>query len=183
MEKHDLGELNRQRRDVPGNRGQEQPSSMHMDVRSRSERVGDAAAIIEGHRREREKRESRRKWTGRGVMLFGFLTMWSSCGLYTFSLLGLQTRALEVLILSVVLVGAGFAISAWRPRLKDTNEALLIAMKYGNRLTAARLALELDISFEKAEKIIQELVRSGIAEIDLERTDPDQPITYKISGL
>ena len=72
---------------------------------------------------------------------------------------------------------------AWRPRLKNTNEAVLIAMKYGNRLTATTLALEMDISFGKAEKIIQELVRSGIAEIDLDRKDPDHTITYKIKGL
>jgi hypothetical protein len=41
----------------------------------------------------------------------------------------------------------------------------------------------LDVSFEKAEKIIRELVRSGVAEIDLDQKDPDQGITYKIKGL
>ena len=45
------------------------------------------------------------------------------------------------------------------------------------------LALEMDISFNKAEKIIQELVRSGIAEIDLDHKDPDHTITYRIKGL
>ena len=81
------------------------------------------------------------------------------------------------------MIGLGSALLAWRPRLKDTNEALLVAMKYGNSLTAARLALELDVSFEKADKIIQELVRRGIAEIDLDQKDLDQNIVYRIKGL
>jgi predicted transcriptional regulator len=86
-------------------------------------------------------------------------------------------------MIGLAMIAGGSALLAWRPRLKDTNEALLVAMKYGNSLTATRLALELDVSFEKAEKIIRELVRSGIAEIDLDQKDPDQGITYKIKGL
>jgi len=41
----------------------------------------------------------------------------------------------------------------------------------------------MDISFQKAEKIIQELVRSGIAEIDLDYKDPDHSLVYKIRGF
>jgi hypothetical protein len=81
------------------------------------------------------------------------------------------------------LMGGGFALTTLRPKLKDTNEAMLVALKYGYRLTAARLALEMDISFAKAEKILQELVRSGTAEIDLDSKDPDNTITYRIKGL
>ena len=60
---------------------------------------------------------------------------------------------------------------------------MLVAMKYDYRLTAPRLALEMDITFARAEKIIQELVRSGIAEIDLDHKDRDDTITYRIKGL
>ena len=87
------------------------------------------------------------------------------------------------ILAALALIGGGSALLTWRPRLKNTNEAILIAMKYGNRLTAMTLALEMDISFNKAEKIIQELVRSGIAEIDLDHKDPDHTITYKLKGL
>ena len=139
--------------------------------------------LVERHQAEKAKQQVKRKWTGRIMMLFGFLTLWASCGLATFSLMGFETKALESIMVSLVLIGAGYAVSVWRPKLKDTNEALLVAMKYGNRLTAARLALEMDISFERAEKIMRELVRSGVAEIDLEQNDPDRPITYKIRGI
>ena len=70
-----------------------------------------------------------------------------------------------------------------KPKVKDTNQALMIALKYDNVLTVSRLALEMDISFEKAEKIIQELVRKGIAEIDLEGEGADQSLIYRIKGL
>ena len=147
------------------------------------EKPEEISAALERHQQEKARREVRHKWTGRVLMFCGFLTLWGSCGLYTFSLMGFQTRPLESILVSLALIGAGYALTAWRPRLKDTNEALLVAARYGNRLTAARLALELDISFEKAEKIIGELVKSGVAEIDLEHNDPDQPITYKIRGI
>jgi uncharacterized membrane protein YkoI len=47
----------------------------------------------------------------------------------------------------------------------------------------SRLALDMDISFKRAESIIQELVRGGIAEIDLDDQDPDHSIVYKIRGV
>ena len=104
--------------------------------------------------------------------------MLGSCPFYVISGAGSGT-----IFAALALIGGGSAVLAWRPRLKNTNEAVLIAMKYGNRLTATTLALEMDISFGKAEKIIQELVRSGIAEIDLDHKYPDHTITYKIKGL
>ena len=69
------------------------------------------------------------------------------------------------------------------PRMRETNEALVIALKNGNRLTVPRLALEMDISFKRAEKIIQKLMRNGVAEIDLDEGDPDGGITYRIKGV
>jgi hypothetical protein len=45
------------------------------------------------------------------------------------------------------------------------------------------LALELDITLDKADRIIQELVKSGIAEIDLLHKDSTNLIVYKVRGL
>jgi hypothetical protein len=139
--------------------------------------------LLERLLEEKNRTASRRKWTGRGLMVFGLVSLLGSCPLAVFSLVGQQAVPLAAILISLALMGSGFALASLRPRLKDTNEALLVALKYGYRLTAARLALEMDISFAKAEKILQELVRSGIAEIDLDSRDPDNTITYKIKGL
>jgi hypothetical protein len=141
-------------------------------------RTPSTREIVEGHLKERARRAVRRKWGGRGLAILGAIMILGSCPLYAFSLIGPQT-----IMIGLAMIAGGSALLAWRPRLKDTNEALLVAMKYGNSLTATRLALELDVSFEKAEKIIRELVRSGVAEIDLDQKDPDQGITYKVKGL
>jgi hypothetical protein len=127
---------------------------------------------------EKAVRSSRRKWAGRSLIVFGVILILGSCPFYVISGAGSTT-----ILAALALIGGGSALLTWRPRLKNTNEAILIAMKYGNRLTAMTLALEMDISFNKAEKIIQELVRSGIAEIDLDHKDPDHTITYKLKGL
>ena len=82
---------------------------------------------------------------------------------------------------ALVLVGSGLLLQG--PRLRDTNEAILVAMKYGNRLTVPRLALEMDISLKKAEKIIRRLMSNGVAEIDLDADDPEDGITYRIKGI
>ncbi len=128
--------------------------------------------------KEKAARASRRKWAGRSLIVFGVILILGSCPFYVISGAGSST-----ILAALALIGGGSALLTWRPRLKNTNEAILVAMKYGNRLTAMTLALEMDISFNKAEKIIQELVRSGIAEIDLDHKDPDHTITYKIKGL
>jgi len=142
------------------------------------QRTVSTREIIDGHVKERARKATRRKWGGRGLLIFGAVITLGSCPPYAFSLIGPQT-----IMIGLAMIAGGSALLAWRPRLKDTNEALLVAMKYGNSLTAARLALEMDVSFEKAEKIIRELVRSGVAEIDMDQKDLDQGITYKIKGL
>ncbi len=127
---------------------------------------------------EKAIRASRRKWAGRSLIVFGILLILGSCPVYVIS--GVGSTAI---LAALALIGGGSALLAWRPRLKNTNEAILVAMKHENRLTAMTLALEMDISFNKAEKIIQELVRSGIAEIDLDHKDPDHTLIYRIKGL
>jgi hypothetical protein len=139
--------------------------------------------ILERLLEEKQRNAAKRKWTGRGLMVFGLITMLWSCPLSFFSLVGLQTIPLAAIVVSLLSIGGGFALTTLQPKLKDTNEALLVSIKYGYRLTAARLALEMDITFDRAEKILQELVRSGIAEIDLDHKDPDNTIMYRIKGL
>jgi len=146
--------------------------------RTESVRASNVRAIVQEQLNEKARKAFRRKWSGRGLIILGAAIMLSSCPLYAFSLIGPQT-----LLTGLAMMAGGSALLAWRPRLKDTNEAIIAAVKSGNCLTAVRLALELDISFEKADKIIQELVRSGIAEIDLDHRDPDNSIIYRIKGL
>jgi predicted transcriptional regulator len=135
--------------------------------------------------KERAKKASRRKWIGRILIVFGFITMVGSCPFYAISFLSSQSimAGLAIMVAGLALISGGGVLLSWRSRLKDTNEAMVVALKHGNQLTTSRLALELDISFEKADRIIQELVRNGIAEIDLEHQDPDNTIMYKIKGL
>lgn len=134
---------------------------------------------------DREKSATRRKWGGRALMVFGGITLLGSCPFYAFSLIPGQSIAAGVAIMSagLALIAGGGVLSTWRARLKDTNEALIVALKYGNRLSTSRLALEMDVSFDRAEKIIQELVKRGVAEIDMDYQDPDHSIVYRIKGL
>jgi hypothetical protein len=134
--------------------------------------------IIEAHLKERSRTVWRRKWTGRGLIVVGAMTIMGSCPLYAFALIGPET-----IMAGLALIAGGSALLAWRPKLKDTNEAMIVAMRYGNCLTVPRLALELNVTFDRAEEIIQELVRNGIAEIDLEHNDPSNTIIYRIRGL
>jgi hypothetical protein len=137
-----------------------------------------AKEIAERQIKEKNASAQRRKWGGRGLILLGSGALVASCPFYAFSAIGPQT-----IIVGLALVVAGGALLAWKPRLKDTNEALLVAISHGNYLTAPRLALEMNISFEKAERILKELVRSGIAEIDIDHPHSDNVIVYRIKGL
>jgi len=177
QEEHKTIDLRKEeKRALERNYGREKIESLETGYRDREGLITQEA--LEGLVRGKAARASRQKWTGRFFIVFGVILMLGSCPFYVISGAGSGT-----ILAALALIGGGSALLAWRPRLKNTNEAVLIAMKYGNRLTATTLALEMDISFSKAEKIIQELVRSGIAEIDLDHKDPDHTITYKIKGL
>ncbi|MEW6530559.1 MAG: hypothetical protein AB1473_06970 [Thermodesulfobacteriota bacterium] len=58
-----------------------------------------------------------------------------------------------------------------------------MATKRGNPFTVSRLLQELDISFDKADQVVRELARTGIAEIDLEHSGPDNALVYRVKGL
>jgi|GEM_PF-672162 len=126
---------------------------------------------------DREQETRRRMW-GRVLVVLGAVTILDSWSMFPIPLIGFPA-----IVVGVVVMMLGGTMLAGRRRLKDTNEALMIAMKYGNRLTVARLALELDISLNRAEKIVKKLVDKGIAEIDLDSLDPDEGIVYKIRGI
>ncbi|MGD9819101.1 MAG: hypothetical protein AB7V04_10435 [Desulfomonilaceae bacterium] len=133
---------------------------------------------VDQYLKQRAMTASRRKWAGRGLSLFGATTLLSSCAISIFSTTGFYTAGLGIALLL-----GGFALSSWKPRLKDTTEALIAAHKYGNVLNTTRLSLEMDISPDKAESILQELVKKGIAEIDLESQSGDNHLNYRIKGL
>jgi hypothetical protein len=141
--------------------------------------------MVQAHLKERDLQAIRRKWTGRIMIVFGLMTVLGSCPFYALSPIPGQSiiAGLAIMIAGLGIIAGGGALLAWKPRLKDTNEAMIVALKHGNRLTTSRLALEMDISLEKADKIIQELVRKGIAEIDLDYEDPDHALVYRIKGL
>ncbi len=142
------------------------------------EKLLRAQAIMGRYEREQKKRSTRRKWGGISLILFGVATGVTSCPFYAFSLIGPET-----ILASLGFLVAGGALMMSRPKVKETTQALMIALKYGNELTVTRLALEMDISLEKAEKIVKEMVRNDIAEIDLDHQDPDHALVYRIKGL
>ncbi len=152
--------------------------SRKVEESTRTDRSRNVIDTVRRYEQDHRKRSRRMKWAGAGLALLGVTTVTASCPFYAVALIGPET----------VLAGLGFLIAGGAlffrgARMKDTNRALLVAMRHGNRLTVTRLALDMDITFERAEKIINELVKRGIAEIDMERTMPDEPITYKITGL
>lgn len=143
----------------------------------------DMRSILRDYQLKRERTIFWRKWGGRVIMVFGIIVLLPFAPLYLLGLTPWLKIGYTPLVVALGLIGGGYALSKWKPRLKATNEALLVAMKFGNRLTAPRLALEFDCTIDKAEKILQELVRTGVAEIELNQKDPSGAITYVIKGL
>ena len=140
--------------------------------------VTGASSTIEDYLSQRSRAASRRKWSGRGLSLLGAMTLLSSCAVSLFSTTGLYSAGIGVALLI-----SGLIVSSWKPRLKYTTEALIAAHKYGSVLNTTRLALEMDISPDKAEAVLQELVRTGIAEIELDRESKDGNFNYRIKGF
>jgi hypothetical protein len=153
-------------------------SIRHLAERFSGERLERAEDLVHRLEREHKRRVSRSKWAGGGLVLLGIATTVTSCPFYAVSLIGPHT-----ILVGLGLLIAGGVLFFRRPTMKQTNRALLVALKNGNTLTVPRLALELDVSFEKAEQVVRELVKSGIAEIDLEHSGPDNALVYRVKGL
>jgi len=137
-----------------------------------------AEAIVRRYEREYRKKAAWRKWFGVGISLLGLTTALSSCPFYAVALIGPET-----VVAGLALLIVGGVLIFLRPKMKDTNRALIAALKHGNILTVPRLALEMDLTVEKAEKTLQELMKKGIAEIDLDHKGPDDALVYRIKGL
>ncbi|MBM4329076.1 MAG: hypothetical protein FJ118_18165 [Deltaproteobacteria bacterium] len=144
---------------------------------TREERPGEGHEEKLAFMKQPDAGAAKRKW-GWGLIILGFITILEARFFPALPFLGPSA-----LWLGGALIIFGLILAHRGPRMKETNEALLIAMKYDNRLTVPRLALEMDISLEKAEKILQNLVRNGVAEIDLDTEDAGGVITYKIKGI
>ena len=153
-------------------------SSAVSQRRTREEEELRAQLISKEHESKYNRTAWRNRIIGATLSLLGMGTMVSACPMSLFTTIGPETA-----IFGLGLIIAGGVFLFRKPKVKDTNRALMIALKYGNVLTVSRLALEMDISFDKAEKIIQELVRKGIAEIDLEGEGADHSLIYRIKGL
>ncbi len=125
----------------------------------------------------RDRAVKKKRW-GYVLLVLGVVTILDSLAAFPIPLV----RA-PAMVLGFVLMIVGGVISAEPPRMRETNEAILIGMKYANHLTVARLAVEMDISLKRAEKIIAQLVKNGIAEIELDADDPHGGITYRLKGV
>ena len=167
-----MKEQDRSGRESPG---QEDTLELSQDETQRLSSAGEE--IVRRVRNESDKRAGKRRW-GQILIVLGIVTVLDSCSFFPIPLIGPAAMWVGA---ALVLVGSGLLLQG--PRLRDTNEAILIAMKYGNRLTVPRLALEMDISLKKAEKIIRRLMSNGVAEIDLDADDPEDGITYRIKGI
>lgn len=126
----------------------------------------------------REEKEQFRRTVGKVLVVLGIVTILDSCAVFPIPLIGPPSIFIGGLI-SVI----GLGVLASKTKMKLTNEALKVAINNNNRLTVARLALELDISLDKAEKIIKQFVKKGIAEIDIDSQDPTEGLVYKIRGI
>lgn len=133
--------------------------------------------IYERVRGERDKELSRNRW-GKVLIVIGVVTLLDWCAPIPIPLVGPPA-----IVVGLALIIAGGALLYRGPRMKGTNQAIMVAMKYGNQLSVPRLAVEMDVSLEEAEEIIDTLVKKGIAEIDLDAKDPDSGIIYKVKGI
>jgi predicted transcriptional regulator len=124
-----------------------------------------------------EKRERRQKW-GKALIIIGLVCIFDALAPLPLPRLGAPG-----ILAGFALALLGGALLLESPRMRGTNQALLIAKRHSNCLTVPRLALEMDISLKRAERIINELVRNGVAEIDLDADDRESGITYRIKGI
>jgi uncharacterized membrane protein YkoI len=137
----------------------------------------DTAEAVEKLKKARGQYAARKKW-GYVLMALGIITVLDAASPIPIPLVGSPA-----LVFGSILTVLGGALTIEPPRMRQTNEAILVGMRNGNRLTVPLLALQMDISLNKAEKIIAQLVKGGVAEIDLDIDDPDGGISYRLRGV
>ncbi|MFH0824510.1 MAG: hypothetical protein V2B18_17280 [Pseudomonadota bacterium] len=126
---------------------------------------------------EYRSRKVRRKLLGGFLFVLGIGTTVTSCPLHAVSLIGPGT-----LIAGLGLAAAGGALLFLKTKMKESHRAILIALKNNNRITIPRLALEMDVSFQRGEQIVQDLIKNGLAELDPDFREPDDTLVYRIRG-
>lgn len=145
---------------------------------SPSERLAAFERIAQRHERKLRGRSRTRKAIGGLLSLVGLGTVTTACPFYALAFIGPEAVAIGLFMLI-----AGLALMFISPKLKETHQAMLVAARNNNILTIPRLALEMDISFKRAEEIIKELVNNDIAEMDIDNKDSDGALVYRIKGL
>lgn len=178
MEQSKIPEMKRDQRASVWERALGKESLDHLADQYDSEALSRVARIMEAREKEFKTRVSRRKWGGGGLFLLGIAVTATSCPFYLVSLIGPAT-----IIAGLVFLVVGGAIFLIPPQMKGTTRAIAVALKHGNNLTVTKLALEMDVPVQKADKIIRELVLAGIAEIDLDHKGPDDSLVYRIKGI
>ncbi|MEW6350032.1 MAG: hypothetical protein AB1646_13280 [Thermodesulfobacteriota bacterium] len=171
-------ELKRRAREIPRKeipRSESRTEGQGPEQHAQSSRE-DLMRKVRGHT---EGSSTRDKWA-KGLIILGAITILDSCSPFPIPLVGPPAIIFGSVL---ILIGTALLVKPGASRRKDTTEAIYVAMRHHNRLTVARLVVEMDISLDRAESIIQTLVKKGIAEIDLDANDPDGGITYKIKGL
>ncbi len=164
------------------------PRTVSRTAQQAAEQAKAAMGLSLRHEQEYTRKASRRKWIGWGLVSLGLMATSTAFPFYVMWALYLGTWGFLGVSSVITLAGLGVAaaggvLALSRPKIGETSQALLIAMRYGSTLTVTRLALEMDISFKKAESILQDLVKNGIAEIDLEHSDAAGSLVYRIRGL
>jgi hypothetical protein len=137
----------------------------------------DVRRMFEEAHRRRESMASRRRW-GRVLIVIGALTLIDSCAPIPIPLVGPPA-----IVIGAILMVAGFLLSNRGAKTRQTTEAIMVAAKYKNKLTVTRLAYEMDVSPERAQAIIDQLIKNGIAEVDLDAKSPEEGLVYRIKGI
>ena len=121
-------------------------------------------------------RPPRKAW-GRGLMIAGAITVLDCWTLVPVPLMGPWA-----IVVGAALLATGYVMSYEPKRQPLANEALIVASRHNNQLTVAILSLELGIDFEEAEKVISDLIKAGVAELEMD-SDVDNGFVYRVKGL
>lgn len=123
-----------------------------------------------------DSKPPKKAW-GRGLMIAGAITVLDCWTLVPVPLMGPWA-----IIVGAALIATGYVISYEPKRQPMTNEALLVASRHDNRLTVPILSLELGIDIEEADKVISDLIKAGVAELEMD-SDVDNGFVYRVKGL
>jgi len=122
------------------------------------------------------KRRKKRRLYGWGLIGLGILTYLDAGWRFPIWLTGVWA-----FVLGTPLIIIGFIMLASTYKL-PVRETLLFASTQNGRVTAPSLSMELDITLETSELILEDLVKKGYAQISNEDME-EGSVVYKISGI